>query len=168
MPHIHVLFVAPMGTGRVAEPGANPHEGRVAIREHLPHRASSPFSASSTLPRTNSFNCPLVTSSFSCTIFSDMVFCLLSEWCIPASFYQRTENHVSFLAFLFAHLIVSYRLAECLLRISSISTYSVCLQIISTMCSGVATAPFVLMYSSLVTSRRVAPSITSSLPRNSS
>ena len=48
------------------------------------------------LPRTNSLSCPLITSSFSCTIFSDMVCCLLSEWCVATSFYQRSANHVSF------------------------------------------------------------------------
>ena len=41
--------------------------------------ACSPASSSgsSTLPRTNPFNCPLITSSFSCTIFSDRVCFLL-------------------------------------------------------------------------------------------
>jgi len=38
----------------------------------------------------------LLTSLFSCTIFSDMVCCLLSEWCVVTSFYQRFANHVSF------------------------------------------------------------------------
>ena len=38
---------------------------------------------------------PLITSSFSCTIFSDMVCCLLSEWCVAISFYQSSANHVS-------------------------------------------------------------------------
>ena len=48
---------------------------------------------------TNSLICPLITSSLSCTIFSDMVYRLLSEWCVPTSFYQRSANHVSFYAF---------------------------------------------------------------------
>lgn len=38
------------------------------------------------LPRTNSFSSLLITSSFSCTIFSDMVCLLLSEWCVVTSF----------------------------------------------------------------------------------
>jgi hypothetical protein len=42
---------------------------------------------------------------YSCTIFSDMVCRLLSEWCVAASFYQRT----AILVFLFAELIVPYR-----------------------------------------------------------
>ena len=39
----------------------------------------------------------LYTPSFSCTIFSDMVCSLLSEWCVAASFYQSSANLVSFL-----------------------------------------------------------------------
>ena len=42
---------------------------------------------------------PLITYSFSCTIFSDMVYKLLSEWCVLTSFYQRSANHVSFYLF---------------------------------------------------------------------
>ena len=42
------------------------------------------------------FHEALITSSFSCTIFSDMVCCLLSEWCVATSFYQRAANHVFF------------------------------------------------------------------------
>ena len=38
----------------------------------------------------------LTTSSFSCTIFSDMVCYLLSEWCLATSFYQSSANLVSF------------------------------------------------------------------------
>ena len=31
--HIHVLLVAPLGAGHMAQPGTDQHEGRVAIRE---------------------------------------------------------------------------------------------------------------------------------------
>ncbi len=44
------------------------------------------FRVSSTLLRTNSFSSPLITSSFSCTILSDMVCVRLSEWCVVTSF----------------------------------------------------------------------------------
>ena len=50
---------------------------------------------SSTLPRTSSLSYPLITSSFSCTIFSDMVCCLLSNGGVATSFYQTSANHVS-------------------------------------------------------------------------
>ena len=44
---------------------------------------------------------------FSCTIFSDMVCCLLSKWCVVTSFYQRSANHVSlFHSLLFAKNII--------------------------------------------------------------
>ena len=39
MLHIHVLLVAPLGTGHMAQAGTDQHEGRVAIREG-PHHTS--------------------------------------------------------------------------------------------------------------------------------
>ena len=53
----------------------------------------------STLPRTNSLIWPLIASSFSCTIFSDIVCCLLSEWCVVTSFYQSLQAMSSFILF---------------------------------------------------------------------
>lgn len=35
--HIHVLLVAPLGTGHIAQPGTNQHEGRVAVRKTTHH-----------------------------------------------------------------------------------------------------------------------------------
>ena len=49
--------------------------------------------------RTNSLIWPLITSSFSCTIFSDIVCCLLSEWCVVTSFYQSLQAMSPFLLF---------------------------------------------------------------------
>ena len=51
---------------------------------------------------------PLITSSFSCTSFSDMVCCLLSEWCVATSFYQSLQTMSIFSLFKFAQLIVPY------------------------------------------------------------
>ena len=62
-------------------------------------QVNEPVYEGDTLPRTNSLICPLITSSFSCTIFSYMVCRLLSEWCVATSFYQSSANHVSFYAF---------------------------------------------------------------------
>ena len=53
----------------------------------------------STLPRTNSLIWPLITSSFSCTIFSDIVCCLLSNVCVVTSFYQSLQAMSSFMRF---------------------------------------------------------------------
>ena len=61
--------------------------------------SSRPLSVFSALPRTNSLSCPLITSSLNCTIFSDTVCILLSEWCVMTSFYQRSANRVSFYPF---------------------------------------------------------------------
>ena len=33
MLHVHVLFVAPLGAGHMAQPGTDQHEGGVAVRE---------------------------------------------------------------------------------------------------------------------------------------
>ena len=42
MLHIHVLLVAPLGASHVAQPGADQHKGRVAVREstHYPSAAA--------------------------------------------------------------------------------------------------------------------------------
>ena len=37
MLHIHVLFVAPLGTGHMAQAGTDQHEGRIAVREGSHH-----------------------------------------------------------------------------------------------------------------------------------
>ena len=38
--HVHVFLVAPLGARHVAEPGADQHQGGVAVRER-PHHAGS-------------------------------------------------------------------------------------------------------------------------------
>ena len=43
--------------------------------------------------------CPLIISSFSCTIFSDIVCCLLSNVCVVTSFYQSLQAMSSFSLF---------------------------------------------------------------------
>ena len=60
---------------------------------------SSSFRVSSTLLRTNSLICALIISSFSCTIFSDRVCCLLSNVCVVTSFYQSLQAMSSFMRF---------------------------------------------------------------------
>ena len=39
--HIHVLLVAPLGAGHMAQPGTDQHEGRVAIREATYHTGAA-------------------------------------------------------------------------------------------------------------------------------
>lgn len=38
MLHVHGFLAAPLGTGHMAESGADQHEGRIAIRENAHHR----------------------------------------------------------------------------------------------------------------------------------
>ena len=42
MLHVHVLLVAPLGTGNVTQPGADQHQRRVPIRETADHPGPSP------------------------------------------------------------------------------------------------------------------------------
>lgn len=60
---------------------------------------SSSFRVSSTLLRTNPLSCPLIISSFSCTIFLDIVCCLVSNVCVVTSFYQSLQAMSSFMRF---------------------------------------------------------------------
>ena len=39
--HIHVLLVAPLGTGHMSQPGADKHEGRIAVRETAHHTSAA-------------------------------------------------------------------------------------------------------------------------------
>ena len=41
MPHVHVLLVAPLGTGYMAQPGTDQHQGRVAVRESTHHTGAA-------------------------------------------------------------------------------------------------------------------------------
>ena len=43
-------------------------------------------------PPNQFFSCPLITSSFSCAIFSDIIYFLLSEWYVVTSFYQSLQT----------------------------------------------------------------------------
>ena len=39
--HVHVLFVSPLGTGYMAQPGTDQHQGRVAVRETAHHTGAA-------------------------------------------------------------------------------------------------------------------------------
>lgn len=82
-------------------PGCSFSLARAAWANFSASCSSSSLRVSSTLPHTSSLSCPLITSSFRCTIFSDIVF----EWCVATSFYQCSVNHVSFC---FANLPLLY------------------------------------------------------------
>lgn len=68
-------------------------------KDPKPLPAADIFDPGVTPPRTNFLILPLIASSLSCTIFSNMVCFLLSERCVATSFYQNSANHVSFCLF---------------------------------------------------------------------
>lgn len=41
--HVHVLLVAPLGAGRMAQPGTNQHKSRVAVRETAYHASAAAY-----------------------------------------------------------------------------------------------------------------------------
>ena len=58
--------------------------------------------------------CKSLTSSFSCTIFSDIVCLLLSNVCVVTSFYQSLQAMSSLICdFQFAQVIVHYQSTKC-------------------------------------------------------
>ena len=106
MLHVHVLLVAPLGAGHMAQPGTDQHKGGIAVRETAHHTGTA-----ADLP-VESFNNVIGTDAspvlagkiavgqrFLCTIFSDIVCCLLSEWCVVTSFYQSLQAMSSFVRF---------------------------------------------------------------------
>ena len=68
-------------------------------------RSAGGVEDSRSLPRTNSLIFPLIISSFICTIISDIVCCLLSEWCIATSFYQSLQAMFSFVFSFLSNLL---------------------------------------------------------------
>ena len=104
--HVHVFLAAPLGARHMAEPGADQHQGGVPVRKR-PHHARPPTD----LPvqpldhvvgadaRPMLAGKIAVGQRFLCTIFSDIVCCLLSEWCVVTSFYQSLHAMSSFMRF---------------------------------------------------------------------
>ena len=39
--HVHVLLVAPLGTGHMAQPGTDQHKGGIAVRETAHHASAA-------------------------------------------------------------------------------------------------------------------------------
>ena len=60
----------------------------------------------------NSVNCTMITSTFSCTIFSDIVCCLLSECCVVTSFYQGLQTMSILISFSIYYTLSFCRLAS--------------------------------------------------------
>ena len=106
MLHVHVFLVAPLGTRHVAQPRADQHQGGVAVRER-PHHAGSaadlPVQPLDHVVGTDAG--PMLAGKiavgqrFLCTIFSDIVCCLLSNVCVVTSFYRSLQAMSSFMHF---------------------------------------------------------------------
>ena len=104
--HVHVFLVAPLGARHMAQPRADQHQGGVAVRE-CPHHAG-PAADLTVQPLDHVVGTdagPMLAGKiavgqrFLCTIFSDIVCCLLSEWCVVTSFYQSLQAMSSFMRF---------------------------------------------------------------------
>ena len=106
MLHVHVFLAAPLGACRVAKPGADQHQGRVPVRERPQHAGAAADFTVQPLDRVVGTDARPVFAGkiavgqrFLCTIFSDIVCCLLSEWCVVTSFYQSLHAMSSFMRF---------------------------------------------------------------------
>ena len=104
--HIHVFLAAPLGTCHMAKADADQHQGGVAIGEG-PHHTGAPADLTvQPLDHVVGTDAgPMLAGKiavgqrFLCTIFSDIVCCLLSEWCVVTSFYQSLHAMSSFMRF---------------------------------------------------------------------
>ena len=106
MLHVHVFLAAPLGARRVAKSGADQYQGRVPVRERPQHaRPPTDLSVQPLDHVVGTDARPMlawevaVGQRFLCTIFSDIVCCLLSEWCVVTSFYQSLHAMSSFMRF---------------------------------------------------------------------
>ena len=106
MLHVHVFLAAPLGARHMAEPGADQHQGGVPVRECPHHTGAAADLTVQPLDHVVGTDAgPMLAGKiavgqrFLCTIFSDIVCCLLSEWCVVTSFYQSLQTMSPFLLF---------------------------------------------------------------------
>ena len=104
--HVHEFLAAPLGARDVAKSGADQHQGGVAVRECPYHpRPSADLTVQPLNHVVGADTRPMLAGKiavgqrFLCTIFSDIVCCLLSEWCVVTSFYQSLHAMSSFMRF---------------------------------------------------------------------
>ena len=106
MLHVHVFLAAQLGARRVAKSGADQHQGGVPVRECPHHTGAAADLTVQPLDHVVGTDAgPMLAGKiavgqrFLCTIFSDIVCCLLSEWCVVTSFYQSLQAMSSFMRF---------------------------------------------------------------------
>ena len=104
--HVHVFLAAQLGARRVAKSGADQHQGGVPVRECPHHTGAAADLTVQPLDHVVGTDAgPMLAGKiavgqrFLCTIFSDIVCCLLSEWCVVTSFYQSLQAMSSFMLF---------------------------------------------------------------------
>ena len=104
--HVHVFLAAQLGARRVAKSGADQHQGGVPVRECPHHTGAAADLTVQPLDHVVGTDAgPMLAGKiavgqrFLCTIFSDIVCCLLSEWCVVTSFYQSLHAMSSFMRF---------------------------------------------------------------------
>ena len=104
--HVHVFLVAPLGARHVTKSGADQHQGGVPVRECPYHAGPAADLTVQPLDQVVATDARPVLAGksavgqrFLCTIFSDIVCCLLSEWCVVTSFYQSLQAMSSFMRF---------------------------------------------------------------------
>ena len=110
--HVHIFFVAPLRARYMAKPGADQHQSRVAVRECSHHADSAADLTVQPLDHVVGTDAgPMLAGKiavgqrFLCTIFSDIVCCLLSEWCVVTSFYQSLQAMSFFALFNLRNLL---------------------------------------------------------------
>ena len=103
---VHVFLAAPLGARHMAESGADQHQGGISIRERSHHAGPAADLTVQPLDHVVGTDAgPMLAGKiavgqrFLCTIFSDIVCCLLSEWCVVTSFYQSLHAMSSFMRF---------------------------------------------------------------------
>ena len=104
--HVHVFLAAQLGARRVAKSGADQHQGGVPVRECPHHTGAAADLTVQPLDHVVGTDAgPMLAGKiavgqrFLCTIFSDIVCCLLSNVCVVTSFYQSLQAMSSFMRF---------------------------------------------------------------------
>ena len=98
MLHVHVFLAAQLGARRVAKSGADQHQGGVPVRECPHHTGAAADLTVQPLDHVVGTDAgPMLAGKiavgqrFLCTIFSDIVCCLLSEWCMMVTLGMRNN-----------------------------------------------------------------------------
>ena len=127
--HVHVFLAAQLGARRVAKSGADQHQGGVPVRECPHHTGAAADLTVQPLDHVVGTDAgPMLAGKiavgqrFLCTIFSDIVCCLLSECLCRDFILPEPASYVFFYAFfnlrkLFYIIIITAHLISCNLQV---------------------------------------------------